>query len=78
MFLRPFRVSGIPIDFEIDRFALVIPRARFHENERPGPSFMNPHFLFQLYEPYKPPMKFALYESISDRRTHELGEALFL
>ena len=78
MFLRPFRVSGIPIDFEIDRFALVIPRARFHENERPGPSFMNPHFLFQIYEPCKPLMNPALYESISDRRTRELGEELFL
>ena len=78
MFLRPFRVSGIPIDFEIDRFALVIPRARFHENERPGPSFINSLFLFQLYLPYKPPMNPALYVAISVRRTRELGEALFL
>ena len=78
MFLRPFRVSGIPVDFEIERFALVTPRARFHENERPGPSFMNPLFLFQLYEPCKPLMNPALYKSISVRRTRELGEALFL
>ena len=78
MFLRPFGVSGIPVDFEIERFALVTPRARFHENERPGPSFMNPLFLFQLYEPFKPPMYPALCGSIIVRHTRELGGALFL
>ena len=78
MFLRPFRVSGIPVDFEIERFALVTPRARFHENERPGPSFMNPHVLFQIYEPYKPLINLALERSISVQRIRELGEALFL
>jgi hypothetical protein len=37
---RPERVRGIPVAREILRFAAVTPRARFHENVRPGPSFM--------------------------------------
>ena len=42
LFLRPFLVSGIPVDFEIERFALVTPNARFHEKLSPGPSFIQP------------------------------------
>ena len=38
---RPERVRGIPVVREILRFAAVTPMARFHENVRPGPSFMN-------------------------------------
>jgi len=38
---RPERVRGIPVAREILRFAEVTPRARFHENVRPGPSFMS-------------------------------------
>jgi len=37
---RPERVRGIPVAREILRFAAVTPRARFHENVSPGPSFM--------------------------------------
>ena len=33
-------MRGIPVAREILRFAAVTPRARFHENVRPGPSFM--------------------------------------
>jgi hypothetical protein len=38
---RPERVRGIPVVREILRFAAVTPMARFHENVRPGPSFMS-------------------------------------
>jgi hypothetical protein len=37
---RPERVRGIPVAREILRFAAVTPRARFHENVSPGPSFI--------------------------------------
>jgi hypothetical protein len=37
---RPVRERGIPVAREILRFAAVTPMARFHENVRPGPSFM--------------------------------------
>lgn len=40
LFRRPFLVSGIPVDFEIERFALVTPNARFHEKVSPGPNFI--------------------------------------
>ena len=39
---RPLRVSGIPVALEILRFSAVIPKARFHENVIPGPSFILP------------------------------------
>ena len=34
------RERGIPVAREILRFAAVTPRARFHENVSPGPSFI--------------------------------------
>lgn len=37
---RPARLNGIPVALEILRFAFVTPNARFHENEMPGPSFI--------------------------------------
>ena len=37
---RPVRERGIPVAREILRFAAVTPRARFHENVSPGPSFI--------------------------------------
>jgi hypothetical protein len=37
---RPERVNGIPVAREILRFARVTPSARFHENDNPGPNFM--------------------------------------
>jgi hypothetical protein len=40
---RPERVRGIPVAREILRFAAVTPRARFHENVSPGPSFIVVH-----------------------------------
>jgi hypothetical protein len=39
---RPLLVVGIPVALAIERFALVTPNARFHENVRPGPSFIKP------------------------------------
>lgn len=36
LFLRPDFVVGIPVAFAIFRFAFVIPKARFHENDKPG------------------------------------------
>ena len=33
-------MRGIPVARDILRFAAVTPRARFHENVSPGPSFM--------------------------------------
>ena len=33
-------MRGIPVAREILRFAAVTPRARFHENVSPGPSFI--------------------------------------
>ena len=59
LFLRPFLVSGIPVDFEIERFTFVTPNARFHEKVSPGPSFIKPpvgtvpqiyFFLFLVFE----------------------------
>lgn len=38
---RPVRERGIPVAREILRFVAVTPRARFHENVSPGPSFMS-------------------------------------
>ena len=38
---RPERVRGIPVARENLRFVAVMPRARFHENVSPGPSFMS-------------------------------------
>ena len=37
---RPVRERGIPVAREILRFVAVTPRARFHENVSPGPSFI--------------------------------------
>jgi hypothetical protein len=37
---RPLRLVGIPVARAIFRFALVIPSARFQENDNPGPSFI--------------------------------------
>ena len=39
---RPPRDNGIPVFFDTRRFALVTPSARFHENDKPGPSFTAP------------------------------------
>ena len=39
---RPLLVVGIPVALAIDLLALVTPNARFHENVRPGPSFIKP------------------------------------
>jgi hypothetical protein len=39
---RPPRDIGIPVFFDTRRFALVTPSARFHENDKPGPSFTAP------------------------------------
>ena len=39
---RPLLLVGIPVVLEIERFNLVTPNARFHENVRPGPSFIKP------------------------------------
>jgi hypothetical protein len=39
---RPPRDNGIPVSFDTRRFALVTPSARFHENDKPGPSFTAP------------------------------------
>lgn len=36
LFLRPDFVVGIPVAFAILRLALVTPKSRFHENDRPG------------------------------------------
>ena len=36
----PERVSGMPVLRAMRRFAAVMPSARFHENVRPGKSFM--------------------------------------
>ena len=41
-FRRPPRDNGIPVFFDTRRFALVTPSARFHENDKPGPSFTAP------------------------------------
>ena len=39
---RPLRENGMPVFFDTRRFALVTPSARFHENDKPGPSFTAP------------------------------------
>jgi hypothetical protein len=39
---RPPRDNGIPVFFDTRRFAFVTPSARFHENDKPGPSFTAP------------------------------------
>ena len=39
---RPVIDVGIPDAFAIERLAFVTPNARFHENVRPGPSFIKP------------------------------------
>lgn len=45
---RPERVVGIPVDFANFRLAAVIPTARFHENVKPGPSFMATAYVYRL------------------------------
>ena len=39
---RPPRVNGMPVAFDTRLLALVTPSARFHENDKPGPSFIQP------------------------------------
>ena len=39
---RPLRDIGMPVFFDTRLFALVTPSARFHENDKPGPSFIQP------------------------------------
>ena len=39
---RPPRDIGIPVFFDTRLLALVTPSARFHENDKPGPSFIQP------------------------------------
>jgi len=39
---RPPRDNGMPVFFDTRLLALVTPSARFHENDKPGPSFTQP------------------------------------
>jgi len=39
---RPPRDIGMPVFFDTRLLALVNPSARFHENDKPGPSFIQP------------------------------------
>jgi len=45
---RPDFVVGMPVVFEMLRFAAVTPVARFHENESPGMPVLLPFFLGML------------------------------
>jgi hypothetical protein len=46
---RPDLVSGIPILCEILAFAPEIPKARFHENERPGIPLLRLMFFLPIF-----------------------------